>query len=154
MSDRKYYLKGQGGQLSVYEDCVVIERRGLLGVAGHGLTGAKTIPMNSITSVQFKKVGLTAGYIQFGVLGGLEGKGGVFNATKDENTVMIGNKKAEATALEIKAYVESIIFNRGSNSGTVIQKSSPADEIKKYKELMDMGAITPEEFEQKKKELL
>lgn len=32
--------------------------------------------------------------------------------------------------------------------------TSPADEIKKYKELLDMGAITQEEFDQKKKQLL
>ena len=31
---------------------------------------------------------------------------------------------------------------------------SPADELKKYKELLDIGAITNEEYEQKKKELL
>ena len=32
--------------------------------------------------------------------------------------------------------------------------ASPADEIKKYKELLDMGAISPEEYEKKKNELL
>lgn len=32
--------------------------------------------------------------------------------------------------------------------------TSAADEIKKYKELLDIGAITQEEFEQKKKQLL
>lgn len=31
---------------------------------------------------------------------------------------------------------------------------SPADEIKKYKELLDYGAITQDEFDKKKKELL
>lgn len=31
---------------------------------------------------------------------------------------------------------------------------SMADEIRKYKELLDMGVITQEEFENKKKELL
>ena len=31
---------------------------------------------------------------------------------------------------------------------------SVADEIKKFKELLDMGAITQDEFEYKKKELL
>lgn len=36
-----------------------------------------------------------------------------------------------------------------STSGT-----SSADEIKKFKELLDMGAITQEEFNDKKKELL
>jgi len=32
--------------------------------------------------------------------------------------------------------------------------ASPADEIKKYKELLDMGAITQDEFDAKKKQLL
>ncbi len=32
--------------------------------------------------------------------------------------------------------------------------SSNIDELKKYKELLDMGAITQEEFNKKKKELL
>jgi uncharacterized membrane protein len=41
---------------------------------------------------------------------------------------------------------------KGSNSSG--NSSSVADEIKKYKELLDMGAITEEEFEKKKKELL
>ena len=35
-----------------------------------------------------------------------------------------------------------------SNSGNI------ADEIKKYKDLLDMGAINQEEFDKKKKELL
>ena len=32
--------------------------------------------------------------------------------------------------------------------------TSPADELKKYKELLDMGIITQEEFDAKKKQLL
>ncbi|MBR5012842.1 MAG: SHOCT domain-containing protein [Clostridia bacterium] len=31
---------------------------------------------------------------------------------------------------------------------------SSADELKKFKELLDMGVITQEEFDQKKKQLL
>ena len=31
---------------------------------------------------------------------------------------------------------------------------SPADELKKFKELLDMGALTQEEFDIKKKQLL
>ena len=34
------------------------------------------------------------------------------------------------------------------------EKMSFADELKKYKELLDMGAITQEEFDAKKKQLL
>lgn len=40
--------------------------------------------------------------------------------------------------------------NSTNNSSSI----SPADEIKKYKELLDMGAITSEEFNKKKSELL
>ena len=36
----------------------------------------------------------------------------------------------------------------------VEQKPSPADEIRKYKGLLDDGIITQEEFEAKKKQLL
>ena len=39
-------------------------------------------------------------------------------------------------------------------SGAVIQQASAADELKKFKELLDMGIITQEEFDAKKKQLL
>ena len=37
---------------------------------------------------------------------------------------------------------------------TVVQEASAADEIKKFKELLDNGVITQEEFDAKKKQLL
>ena len=37
---------------------------------------------------------------------------------------------------------------------TVVQQASAADELKKFKELLDMGVITQEEFDAKKKQLL
>ena len=37
---------------------------------------------------------------------------------------------------------------------TIVQHSSPADEIKKYQDLFNAGIITQEEFDAKKKELL
>ena len=40
-----------------------------------------------------------------------------------------------------------------SNVGYPVGKSA-ADELKKYKELMDQGIITPEEFQAKKNQLL
>ena len=46
------------------------------------------------------------------------------------------------------------IANYNSSSGSAPQAASPADEIKKYKELLDMGAITQEEFDAKKRQLL
>lgn len=50
------------------------------------------------------------------------------------------------------------IFQKQSNTSNsekaIIQQSSSADELKKYKELLDSGVITQEEFEAKKKQLL
>ena len=39
-------------------------------------------------------------------------------------------------------------------SAPVQQTASPAEELKKFKELLDMGAITQEEFDAKKKQIL
>ncbi len=55
--------------------------------------------------------------------------------------------------------LEELIVKRQKNTKkettTIVStRDSSADEIKKYKELLDMGAITQEEYDQKKKELL
>lgn len=39
-------------------------------------------------------------------------------------------------------------------SGTVVQEVSGADELKKFKDLLDSGVITQEEFDAKKKQIL
>lgn len=45
--------------------------------------------------------------------------------------------------------------NAGSAATTqVVQQASAADELKKFKELLDMGILTQEEFDAKKKQLL
>ena len=75
------------------------------------------------------------------------------NATQDENTVMI-KQATNAEAREIKDYIENIILNRSKNQGTVVQQASPAEELKKFKELLDMGVISQEEFDAKKKQIL
>ena len=44
--------------------------------------------------------------------------------------------------------------SKADTTTTVIQQASAADELKKFKELLDMGIITQEEFDAKKKQLL
>ena len=44
--------------------------------------------------------------------------------------------------------------NDSDSEKTVIQQSSSADELKKFKDLLDTGVITQEEFDAKKKQLL
>lgn len=154
MSEKKFELKGVGGLLTVYEDKVVIEIKGLLGFLSQGLAGGKTIPMSAIQSVQFKKAGSwTNGFIQFGIMGGREVQGGLFNAANDENSVMFTSDLNDK-ALQIKEYIESLILSRLNGSQTIVKQTSAADEILKYKNLCDQGIITQQEFEAKKKELL
>ena len=81
-----YKMKGVGELLEVYEDSLTITPKGLIGLASKGLKGTKTIPFTSIAAIQFKKSGLTSGYLQFTLPGGVESRGGVFQAANDENT--------------------------------------------------------------------
>lgn len=56
-----------------------------------------------------------------------------------------------------KAISDLIIERQIKPKETVIKQEAPqsnADELKKYKDLLDNGVITPEEFEAKKKQLL
>lgn len=90
-----YELKGAGHTfLDVNESSITIRRKGMLNFINQGLKGEKAIPLSSIRAIQIKKPGLTSGYIQFSITGGNESKGGVFEATADENTVMFVGKNS------------------------------------------------------------
>lgn len=144
--------------LLVYDDRIVIMHRGALNAISMGVKGDKTIYYSDITSVQYKKPGFASGYIQFSIPGGNENKGGIFGATTDENSITIGNANLAPMAEKIVDFVNKKIreFKTRSVSGsaTVIQQNSSADELKKFKELLDSGIITQEEFDAKKKQLL
>ena len=59
---------------------------------------------------------------------------------------------------EIHKIIGDLLVQRQTkNSETIIKQEIPqsnADELKKYKDLLDSGVITQEEFDQKKKQLL
>lgn len=102
-------INGIGGQITLTSKRVIIKRQGLLAKGSHGYKGNKEIPMKNITAIQFKSPGsLTNGYIQFSILGGLESKGGIFDATSDENSVMF-TKSQESNFNEIKRYIDAFI---------------------------------------------
>ncbi len=63
---------------------------------GFTLRGDKVIPWESIVAVQYKKAGFLSGFIQLSLRGGSEAKGGLIQATQDENTVTWSNLNAEA----------------------------------------------------------
>lgn len=154
--EKEYIIKSPNKvNIIVNDKALTFKRKGLINLANHGLKGEKTIPIKNITAVQIKKPGLTNGYIQFGLLGGNESKGGVFAATQDENTIMFA-KKHYNDMVELKEHIESILF-ADNDSTTIIntpsEKTIP-EQLKEYKELLVMEIITQEEFDTKKKELL
>ena len=151
-----FQLKGYNGQLYVYEDRLIIERKGFFGMVTNGLAGSKTIPMSSIQNIQLKKAGaFFNGFIQFGILGGIEKQNGITGAINDENSVVF-LEECNKKAVEIKNYIEEIILSRNNNQSNKSQSEnfSAADEILKLKKLLDMGVLTQNEFDAKKKQLL
>lgn len=151
----RFCLKGKNGQLYVYDNRLVIKRKGLFGFLSQGFAGDKTIPFSTIQTVQIKDGSmLTNGYIQFGILGAIERRGGIYNAIDDENAVVF-TKSQNNLATQIKDFIEEKIFNARNNTITPPPvPHSSADEILKFKQLLDAGAINQEEFEAKKKQIL
>ncbi|MEW8986227.1 MAG: SHOCT domain-containing protein, partial [Bacillus sp. (in: firmicutes)] len=97
---------------------------------------------------------ITNGYIQFSIPGGNESTKGLWSATQDENSVTF-EKSDNPVVEQIKAKIEELQRAMKNSGGMVIQNTvSTADEIKKFKELMDQGIITIDEYEAKKKQLL
>ena len=135
---------------------LTIIRKGVRSFFNYGLKGEKTILIDQITAVQLKKTGMAAGYIQFILPGSRESKQGLRDALKDENTVTfnLNPKVSNENAEEIKNYIEEFNSNRNNQTQVIQNIKSPVEQVKELKELLDMGAISEEEFEKKKKELL
>ena len=154
ISGAKFAVFGTNGQLYVYEDRVVITREGLISFLAVGHDDKKTIPMNDITNVQFRKgTSVLNGFVHFGIRGKDESIKNTFYAGQDENTVMI-RKKDNDKGEQIKDFIDKKIIERGTGKTTVVLENSAVDEILKLKQLLDAGILTQEEFDMKKKQLL
>ncbi len=145
--------KGIGGDLELLKNKIRIKRRGGMAFLLHGIKGDKEIFLNQISSIQLKKAGFAFnGYVQFAFLGGREAKGGLFQATSDENTIMF-TKDNQQDFIEIKNAIEEQIFqfqNQNKNDKTSIG----INDLEKLAKLRDEGIITEEEFQTKKRQIL
>ena len=152
-----YSLQGvRGRYMKVYEDRVVIRVEAGIGsiITGNSTDGEKTIYYKDCIGIQFKEPGITIGYLQ------LETAGRVMNNTSNnffnensftyDSTVQTNEKMREVVNY-VKERVSDI---KNRESQPYQSQVSAADEIKKFKELFDMGIITQEEFDAKKKQLL
>ncbi|MDD4835326.1 MAG: PH domain-containing protein [Lutispora sp.] len=73
-----------------------------------------------------------------------------------KETFNIGLSKVSAKLINSKIHevINDIKNNKGNGKLESNDAASTADELKKFKELLDMGALTQEEFDIKKKQLL
>ncbi len=157
--DYKYKLTAHtGSTLEVYDKYLIINhmQTGFMANAiNGGALGGKRIDYKNLTSVQFREpAGFTVGFIQFAYPGSVESKGGISAMINDENSIPI-QPSMVAQAREIVEFIEKQREElTAPQTNTIIQQTSAADELKKFKELLDMGIISQEEFDEKKKQLL
>ena len=149
-----FNLDGNIATLTVYEDhCVITGKKNLFGfMGGRAFDGSKEFYYSDMTSVQYKKASaFINGFIQFEYPGSQGG--GNYGS---ENSFVIMKGKTDLAQCE-KAYEyikERISFYKQNKGATVVAALSPAEELKKFKELLDSGIISQEEFDLKKKNLL
>ena len=157
----KYCLVNTLGKiLDVYENKVVFTSTqststiitGL--VFGTSMTqGEKTIYFKDAIGVQYKPSSIADGYIQIETAaGGVSTSNSQYSG---ENAIQFSGKRSNEEAELIVAFIRKQIEEiKNAPVGGIIQQVSSADELKKYKELLDIGVITQEEFDAKKKQLL
>ncbi len=147
------FVKGLNGQVDFDGASILISRKGGMAHLTQGLKGDKTIPVGNITSVQFKAANfLTNGYIQFAT-GASESRGGLVEATKDENTVVF-TKRMQTSFEELRGAVEVSLASQVAGRSRGTEAESPLESLKKLKELLELGVIDQTEFEAKKATLM
>ena len=157
----KYCIVNNTGKvLDVYENKVVFTSTQSTSTLVTGLVfgssvtqGEKTIYYKDATGVQYKPSTVLDGYIQVETASGnMTSSSSQYSG---ENSIQFSGKQRNEEAEIIVAYIKSRIEEiKNAPAGGVVQQLSPADELKKHKELLDMGVITQEEFDLKKKQLL
>ena len=154
-----YSIDGvRGKHIDIYENKCTIKTKITLGsiIASNATDGEKTIYCKDCVGVQFKPAKITIGYLQFETSSGMmNNKGSNFfgeNSFTFDPSV-ITNEKMEEVANYVRKKIDEI-KTAGDRGTTVVNSISPAEEVKKMKELLDMGIITQDEFDAKKKQLL
>ena len=156
--DLIYSIDGvRGRHIDIYKDKVVITVSVTLGslITHNATDGEKTIYYSDCIGVQFKQSGFTIGYLQFETAsssGNNKGSNFFVENSFTFDAKVIANERMIEVADYVKARVDAVKTNK-----TVVATSSTvsvADELLKLKQLLDMGVLTQEEFDNQKTKLL
>ena len=153
----RYDLNGsRGRRIKVFEDRCIFATTPCAGslLTGNASDGEKTIYYTDVISVQFKKCGYQLGYLQLETA----------SNTMNNNSNNFFNENSFTFDYILDVFMEEVQnFVKQKVDEAKKQKNAPvmvasatsnADELKKFKELLDLGVISQEEFDAKKKQLL
>jgi len=151
--------KGHNGTMTFDGYQVVIQRSGFRARTTVGVS-TKSIPLQSITAVQWKPAGMMVnGFIALTVPGGNERNSQfgrqTFDAVRDENAVLF-TKQQMPTFERLRAEIESALVHGRAprQAGQGYPQVSVADELQKLAALVQQGLLTPDEFNAQKARLL
>lgn len=145
---------GKNGEIE-FDGKTVRVKRGVEGKAailttGIGFQGEKKIPLEQVVSITFKApTTMLVGYFQVVTIGYTPPRN-LQDVVRDENTVTF-NKKDLSEFEALREEIETAIANKPSAS---VGGESPLDALKKLKELLDLGVISNDEYEEKKTALM
>lgn len=160
-----YSIDGvRGKHIDIYNDKVVITTNVTVGsILAHNATdGEKTIYFSDCIGVQYKKSSFTVGYLQFETAssGGNNAASNFFHENSFTFDIsVVSNEKMEEVVAFVKGRIDEVkrAANAPVQTATVAAPVAPhliADELLKLKQLVDMGVLTQEEFDQQKKKIL
>lgn len=143
-----------GKEITMGETGVIITNKKIIyGRPKSGFLSQAVLKMTDVTDLddvtyKDKEFGVLSGTYKVVIDATRELIGFVFCNCKENKTL------AEKLTSDLSDILDEIKEKNKSSLQTVIQQRSAADEILKYKSLLDADIITKEEFEKKKKELL
>lgn len=120
---------------------VITNKRIIMGQK-NTLSGEKlqTVYLNNLNDITFKSGAI------FGVL--------TIDTSKEVFNVGLDKISAKAISSKVHEIINELKYSNNQENNVNVQQISSADEILKFKQLLDAGIITQEEFEAKKKQLL
>ena len=158
-------VKGNNGRLIIFENSVYFERKSVIGnvdaIASNSNTGyynEKNITFDMINGIEWNKASIWRnGYISLAVEGELKNTNGLAGATKNA-TSLVFFPKANDDAAKCVEYISKKIKELKDKPKKVEISNSPqlsqADELIKFKKLLDEGIISEDEFAKAKERII
>jgi len=142
--------KGSNGQVEVHKDVVRITRKGLWAKLVQSFQGDVEIPIQAITSIEFKKPGfLGDGHIRFTYAGS---SGRIAAMACDPDMVQFGS--GDLSSFEKVRDLVQYRSNQLRQAPRTAQPSANGSELTALMDLHTKGILTDEEFLAKKRKLL